>query len=250
MNSVFEAPADPRRRALLDALREEGGQALSDLEAGLALSRFGVAKHLPVLDAAGRVSRVRWGRSTHHHLDAVPPAKALSHWIEPYRVAPAARGVPDLKAGLEAPMDAKPDFVMSTYIRCTQDALWHALTDADTLSAYNSFVDRAERRGDSLIYYFPNGSEMLVIQETKLEPKTRIEATFQPRWEPDAPASRFVYTIEVEGPNCRLVVEHYDIPPSQPGIADGWVRELAGLKTLLETSRPACFASQDMEMGA
>lgn len=248
MDSVFKALADPSRRALLDALREEDGQTLSELEAGLAMSRFGVAKHLKALEQAGLMNRVKRGRFTHHYLNAVPLAEALSRWIEPYRVAPAVRGVLDLKARLETPMDDRPDFVMSTYIRCTQDALWDALTDADTLAAYNPFCDQVARRDDRLEYR-SGGSEVLVCRETRLDPKTRIESVFEPRWGEDLGASRFVYLIAPQGMHCKLTLEHYDLPVDQrDGVADGWARWMSGLKTFLETGEAERFAPLDEEM--
>ena len=149
MDSVFKALADPSRRDLLDALRRQDGQTLSQLDAALPMSRFGVAKHLKVLEEAGLVTRVKRGRFTHHYLNALPLAEVLGRWIEPYRVAPAIGGMLDLKARLEGRMDTKPDYVLRTYIRCSQDALWDALTDADAASNYHPFTPDAVRDGTS-----------------------------------------------------------------------------------------------------
>ncbi len=235
MDSVFKALADPSRRDLLDALRRKDGQTLSQLETALPLSRFGVAKHLGVLEEAGLVTRVKRGRFTHHYLNALPLTEALARWIEPYRVGPAVTGVLDLKARLEGIMDTKPDYVLRTFIRCSQDALWDALTDAEAAKHYHPFTPDAVRDGDALVYKLPDNSDMLVCRETKLEPKTRIAATFEPKWQPGIPVSRFVWMIEPEGDFCRLTLEHYDIPEGGEGYADGWERLVAGLKTWLET---------------
>ena len=242
MESVFKALADPTRRDLLDALRREDGQTLSQLEAALPISRFGVAKHLGVLEGAGLVTRVKRGRFTHHYLNAVPLAEALARWIEPYRVAPAVGAMLDLKARLEGTM-TKPDYVLNTYIRCTQDALWDALTDADAAANYHPYTPDAVREGDALVYKLPDGSDMLVCTERRLDPKTRIEADFQPRWAPDVPVSRFVWLIDPQGEHCRLTLEHYDIPPGGEGYAEGWERLVAGLKTWLETGTPTRIAA-------
>lgn len=243
MESVFKALADPTRRDLLDALRREDGQTLSQLEAALPISRFGVAKHLKALEAAGLVTRVRRGRFTHHYLNAVPIAEALMRWIEPYTVAPAVGAMLNLKARLEGQMTDKPDFVTMTFIRCTQDALWDALTDASALAAYTPFAERVERKGDELIYYLPDGGEMLVLRETRLDPKSRIESTFEPKWAPGIPPSRYVYLIEPEGDHCKLTLEHYGIG-QEAGIAEGWARELSGLKTYLETGAARSFPGE------
>ena len=248
MDAIFKALADPSRRALLDALREEDGQTQSELEARVEMTRFGVAKHLGVLEAAGLVTRVRRGRFVHHYLNAAPLAEAFVPWIAPY-AAPAA-ALLNLKARLENPMDhptdPKPDFVLSTYIRCTQDALWDALTDADAVPNYDFLGQTAERRGDALVYHAPDGSETLVCTEIEATPKSRLVTTFEPRWE-DAAPSRVIYLIEVEGDYCRLTVEHHGLThPAEGGTADGWARTLAGLKTWLETGQPAQFGGPEL----
>lgn len=239
MDSVFKALADPSRRDLLDALRQHDGQTLSELQTALPLSRFGVAKHLGVLEDAGLVTRVKRGRFTHHYLNAVPLTEALARWIEPFGVAPAVLGVLDLKARLEGKtMIAKPDYVLRTYIRCTQDALWDALTDAAAAASYHPFTPEAVRNGAALVYKLPDGSDMLICRETSKTPKTRIESEFAPQWAPDIPVSRFVWMIDPQGDACQLTLEHYDIPPGGEGYAEGWERLAAGLKTWLETGTP------------
>ncbi|CTQ50804.1 ArsR/SmtB family transcription factor [Jannaschia donghaensis] len=249
MDSVFKALADPHRRDLLDALRRQDGQSLSELQAALPLSRFGVAKHLGVLEDAGLVTRVKRGRFTDHYLNAVPLTEALARWIEPYAVAPAVLGVLDLKARLEGTKmtDTKPDYVLRTYIRCTQDALWEALTDADAAANYHPFTPTAVRDGDTIVYKLPDGADMLICREMAKTPKTRIESEFVPKWAPDIPVSRFVWTIDPQGDACRLTLEHYDIPPGGEGYAEGWERLTAGLKTWLETGTPTRITAPQPE---
>lgn len=141
----------------------------------------------------------------------------------------------------------KPDYVMRTYIRTTQDALWDALTDASAAAHYHPFTPHAVREEDALVYKLPDNSDMLICRETKLDPKTRIEATFEPKWAPDVPLSRFVWMIEPQGEVCRLTLEHYDIPPGGEGYAEGWERLVAGLKTWLETGKDAKYGAQAFE---
>ena len=242
MDSVFKALADPSRRLLLDALRGEDGQTLSQLEAGLALSRFGVAKHLKALEAAGLVTRVKRGRFTHHYLNAVPLAEALGRWIEPYRVAPAVGAVLDLKARLENPMPEKPDFVLSTYIRCTPDALWDALTDPEAVANYDPFGMTATDEGGTLVHRLPDGTVALYTRTVEEMPKTRLVTTFEPKWEDGVPTSRVTYEIAPEGDHCKLTVIHTDLPAEgREEVADGWARGLAGLKSWLETGTPTAF---------
>lgn len=242
MDLIFKALGDPARRTLLDSLRQTDGQTLAQLEPQLDMSRFGVMKHLGVLEEAGLITTRRVGRFKHHYLNAVPLQEVVDRWVEPLVQGPTARGLLDLKTRLEGQM-SKPDFVMSTFINCTQDALWDALTDAETASAYHFMAAKVTRDGNRMIYTLPDGNDMLVCTETKLEPKTRIESTFEPAWEgPDMAQSRFVYLIEPQAAFCKLTLEHYDIPPGQEGVADGWMREMAGLKTFLETGKAVAFS--------
>ena len=143
--------------------------------------------------------------------------------------------------------DAKPDFVMATYIRCSQDALWDALTDPKKAIHYHFMATRAQghltEAGETT--YYVGDNPMLQMKMLAADPKSRIEFTFQPHWAPDLDPSRSVYLIAVEGPHCRLTVEHYDIPAGQDGVADGWARMLSGLKTYLESGQAAHFSHGD-----
>jgi len=83
MDAVFLAVADPTRRALLERLRSGGPLSVTDLSAGLAITRQAVTKHLDTLIATGLVRVRREGRERLHELDAVP-LKAVEDWLEPY----------------------------------------------------------------------------------------------------------------------------------------------------------------------
>ena len=139
-------------------------------------------------------------------------------------------------------MTDKPDFRMETYIRCTQDALWDALTTPEGGINYHFMADRIEKDGNTFTYYTPEGGVMLICTEIELNPKSKIVSTFEPRWGgEDQPHSKFAYLIEVDGPYCKLALEHYDIPAGHDGVKEGWHRMLAGLKTYLETGVPMKF---------
>ena len=121
MDDVFKALADPARRTLLDALRQKDGQTLQELTELLDMTRFGVMKHLGVLEDAGLVVTHKKGRFKHHYLNAVPLQQTIDRWIEPMRAKPAARAVLNLKSTLERnEMMSTPDFVMQTFIRWVQ----------------------------------------------------------------------------------------------------------------------------------
>jgi len=97
---VFRALADPTRRHLLDRLFERDGSSLTELESELEMTRFGVMKHLRVLEEAGLVNTRREGRAKLHYLNPVPIRLIHDRWIDKYtehRVAALA----DLKTELE-----------------------------------------------------------------------------------------------------------------------------------------------------
>jgi DNA-binding transcriptional ArsR family regulator len=81
---VFKALADPTRRFLLDRLHERDGRTQSELERDLEMTRFGVAKHLKVLEDAGLVVVRRAGREKLHFLNVVPIRLIHDRWIDKY----------------------------------------------------------------------------------------------------------------------------------------------------------------------
>ena len=81
---VFKALADPTRRLLLDRLFERDGRTLTELESELEMTRFGVAKHLRVLEDAGLVVTRRSGREKLHFLNPVPIRLVHARWIDKY----------------------------------------------------------------------------------------------------------------------------------------------------------------------
>jgi DNA-binding transcriptional ArsR family regulator len=97
---VFKALADPTRRMLLDRLFERDGRTLTELEAQLAMSRFGVMKHLKVLEGAGLVVSRRRGREKLHFLNPVPIRQIHDRWIDKYREREVS-ALLDLKTSLE-----------------------------------------------------------------------------------------------------------------------------------------------------
>jgi DNA-binding transcriptional ArsR family regulator len=103
---VFKALADPTRRSLLDRLFERDGRTLSELESGLEMSRFGVMKHLRVLEDAGLVITRRSGREKLHFLNPVPIRLIHDRWIDKYTERQVSALV-QLKHRLEAD-DAPP----------------------------------------------------------------------------------------------------------------------------------------------
>lgn len=100
---VFKALADPTRRALLDELFELDGQTVQALcERHPEMTRFGVMKHLAVLEAANLVVTLKEGRSKRHFLNPIPIQQLSDRWIDKY-ARPFTRAMTDLQRQLERP---------------------------------------------------------------------------------------------------------------------------------------------------
>jgi DNA-binding transcriptional ArsR family regulator/uncharacterized protein YndB with AHSA1/START domain len=249
MDDIFKALSDPQRRHVLDLLREKDGQTLSELELAFpSLTRFGVMKHLKVLEDASLVATRKEGRFKYHYLNPVPLQTIADRWISIF-AAPWARGMSQLKFELEKghAMTAKPKHVYTTIIRTTPDALWNALTNSDVtpLYYYGSKVNNGAAKGAQFNYFAPDGGgEWIKGTILEYEAPRRLVTSFQGFWEPamqeDAP-SRVTYEIEQQGEFCKLTVVHdefYGETATYHGAGGGWPGILSGLKTLLETGKP------------
>jgi DNA-binding transcriptional ArsR family regulator len=100
MDAVFKALADPTRRQLLDELFARDGQTLTELESQVAMTRFGVMKHLKVLEQANLVTTKRRGREKLHFLNPVPIRLVHDRWVSKYS-EPWAATLTGLKRRLE-----------------------------------------------------------------------------------------------------------------------------------------------------
>src|SRR3954464_9692396 len=97
---VFKARADPTRRFLLDLLFAREGQTLTELASAVQMTRYGVMKHLKILEEADLVLARRAGREKLHFLNAVPIREVHDRWIDKYTERHVAALV-DLKSELE-----------------------------------------------------------------------------------------------------------------------------------------------------
>jgi uncharacterized protein YndB with AHSA1/START domain len=239
MDPVFRALADPTRRSLLDELFAEDGQTLSALEARVAMTRFGVMKHLRVLEEAGLVARRRRGRETLHFLNPVPIRLVHDRWVSKY-AEPWAAALSELKNRLEK--EQTMEKIFEIYIRTTPERLWEAITDSEMRGVYQ-FGTRLTSDwtpGSRYQLTVPDGSQMLGEGENlEVDPPRRLVQTFRAVWSDDvaqAGTSRVTWEIEPVGDSCKLVVVHDQLPEAaHPEIYGGWPQILSGLKTLLET---------------
>src|SRR5438552_17493016 len=100
MDAVFKALADPSRRKLLDELRKENGQTLSELCKHLEMTRQAVTKHLVLLETASLIAVVWRGREKLHYLNPMPLHESYELWIGKYE-RHRLQALSDLKRGPE-----------------------------------------------------------------------------------------------------------------------------------------------------
>ena len=129
---MFKALADPTRRELLDELFRQDGQTLGMLEERFPMSRFGVMKHLKVLEEAGLVVTRRRGREKLHFLNPVPIRLVHDRWVSKYS-EPWVAGLSEIKERLERQMEK----VYEIFIKTTPEQLWTAITDPEIRAKYN-----------------------------------------------------------------------------------------------------------------
>jgi uncharacterized protein YndB with AHSA1/START domain/DNA-binding transcriptional ArsR family regulator len=244
MDEVFRALADPTRRRLLDELFREDGQTLSALERRLPMTRFGVMKHLRVLEEAGLVVTRRRGREKLHYLNAVPIRLVHDRWVSKY-AEPWVATLSDLKQRLE---DRPMEKVFEIYIKTTPERLWQAITDPELRSRY-TFGVRVESdwtagsryEGRAAWGTAAPGMAILAGENLEVDPPRRLVQSYDALWS-DAVrgegTSRVTWEIEPVGDSCRLTVTHDRLREgANAELYGGWPMILSGLKTLLETGQ-------------
>jgi uncharacterized protein YndB with AHSA1/START domain len=238
MDGVFRALADPTRRSLLDALFERDGQTLSELEQRLPMTRFGVMKHLRLLEEAGLVVSRRRGREKLHFLNAVPIRLVHDRWVSKY-AEPWAAGLSELKQTLEEETMEK---VFEIYIKTTPERIWEAITDPELRRQYNfgMGVESDWSPGSSYEAAHSNSHGPLCSGENlEVGPPRRLVQSFNALWGEDVKGeatSRITWEIEPIEDSCRLTVTHDWLSEgANSQLYGGWPMILSGLKTLLET---------------
>jgi uncharacterized protein YndB with AHSA1/START domain/DNA-binding transcriptional ArsR family regulator len=258
MDAVFRAIADPTRRQVLDELFREDGQTLTALEQRLPMTRFGVMKHLRVLEEANLVVTKRRGREKLHFLNPVPIRLIHDRWVSKYAEPWAAR-LSELKSQLEgSPMEK----VFEIFIRTTPERLWAAITSSEMRRQYTfgSAIKTDWTPGSSLEITGPDGTGVwgtgvnLVV-----EPPRRLVQTMAPQWSEEIKqegTSRITWEIEPRGEMCRLRITHDQMREgANDEVYGGWPMILSSLKSFLETGealyfRPSPEAIERWQTGA
>ncbi|MDQ2959194.1 MAG: metalloregulator ArsR/SmtB family transcription factor [Actinomycetota bacterium] len=237
MDEVFKALADPTRRSLLDELFREDGQSLSTLEARLPITRFGVMKHLKLLEEAGLVVTRRQGREKLHFLNPMPIRLVHDRWVSKY-AEPWVAGLSDLKTRLETSMEK----IYEIYIRTTPQRLWEAITDPETRTKFQfgCRVDSDWKVGARIETSHPSGDGLLGDGEIlEIDPPRRLVHTMVALWGEDVKSegtSRVAWQIEPVGDSCCLTVTHDQLREGANNqLYGGWPMILSGLKSWIET---------------
>jgi uncharacterized protein YndB with AHSA1/START domain len=237
MDAVFRALADPTRRSLLDQLFRQDGQTLSALERRLPMTRFGVMKHLRVLQEAGLVTTKRRGREKLHFLNPVPIRLVHDRWVSKY-AEPWAATLSGLKKRIEEELMEK---VFEIYIKTTPERLWEAITDPEMRAKYSFGVETNSdwTAGSGYKASVPGVIDIATGENLEVDPPRRLVQSFTALWSDDVKAagtSRVTWEIEPVGDSCQLIVTHDQLPEdANPELYGGWPQILSGLKTLLET---------------
>jgi uncharacterized protein YndB with AHSA1/START domain/DNA-binding transcriptional ArsR family regulator len=241
MEPVFRALADPHRRTLLDRLRERDGQTLGELEAALPqMTRFGVMKHLRVLEDAHLVATRRDGRRKLHFLNPVPIRLIADRWISRY-AEPLVNTMADIKYSLEKRPMPELKHVFEVYIAASPEKVWQALTDSELTKQYyySNSVESDWKPGSPLLYKNPDGSVAISCEIVEADPPKKLVHTFG--FPGTDETSRCTWSIEERGAASLLTLVHDGFESESEtykSVAHGWVPILSGMKTLLETGKP------------
>jgi uncharacterized protein YndB with AHSA1/START domain len=238
VDAVFKALADPTRRTLLDELFRQDGQSLSALEQRLPMTRFGVMKHLKVLEESGLVVARKRGREKLHFLNPVPIRLVHDRWVSKY-TEPWAATLTGLKRTLE---EAVMEKVFEIYIKTTPERLWEAITDSELRRKYTFGVGVTSDWSPGSHYEAVHPAAGITISEgenLEVEPPRRLVQSFTALWSDEVRSegtSRVTWEIEPVGDSCRLTVTHDELREgANDQVYGGWPMILSGLKTLLET---------------
>lgn len=255
--AVWRALADPTRRALLDALRD-GPRTTGDLVAAVGgMTRYGVMKHLGVLESAGLVVARREGRLRWNHLNAVPLRRVYERWVSRYedRWAGALTNLQRLAegpAGSEIAMGTKlidkparvamvetmieiaaaPRVVFDRFFDDTKD--WFYETE-ESRATRSTVVER--RVGGKMSIVHHNGDENMMAWVTLIKEgrEIRLKGDFTAR---EAMFANVTIKFEAAGEGCRVSISHRmvgEFPDSMPGdFEEGWLDGLQKLKRLCE----------------
>jgi uncharacterized protein YndB with AHSA1/START domain/DNA-binding transcriptional ArsR family regulator len=245
-NDIFKALADPSRRTLLDLLHASDGRTLSDLCIPLDMSRFGVMKHLNILEEAGLITTRKVGREKLHYLNAVPIRQIYDRWVSKY-AEPWAIELTSLQKELEreTSMENKPRNVNRIAIKAKPEDVWQAITDPAKTSKFwfNCSIrstweiespfelwNGEEKKAEGMILAMDPPSKLVMSWNFVSFPGTESDTPSRITWE-------IVPHAELHGVTLVTVVhdEFAQAASTAKILENGLPMVLSGMKTLLET---------------
>jgi uncharacterized protein YndB with AHSA1/START domain/DNA-binding transcriptional ArsR family regulator len=247
MASVFRALSDPSRRLLLDCLFERDGLTLGELCGHLPeMTRFGVMRHLGVLEDAGLLTSRKLGREKRHYLNPVPIRLIHDRWISKF-AEPVIGAMSALKQHVERPMavPTAPDHVYSVYIKASPERIWRAITDGVETEQYyyGTRVGSEWKPGSRVVYEYPDGRVAADGEVIEIDEPRHLVMTFHVRWdaelEKEGPV-RQTWQIEAVGPDLsKLTVTTAEMgAATATEFSGGIVYIVSGLKSFVETGAP------------
>ncbi len=245
MAPVFRALSDPSRRLLLDRLFERDGQRLDELCSYLPeMTRFGVMRHLGVLETAGLITTRKVGREKRHYLNPVPIRLIPDRWIGKF-AAPVLGTMTALKDKLEDRTDVQPRSHLQRPHRCRgrpRLAGDHRRRRHGALLLRHPgrvrLGDRARRSSTPT----PTAPSRPTGRSSTIDPPNRVTLSFHARWDPDIEAEgpvQMTWEVEPQGSQTKLTVTMSGMGPrTAQDFVGGIVYIVSNLKTLLETGSP------------
>jgi len=145
------------------------------------------------------------------------------------------------------------DYTYVTYIECTPERLWRALTDPELTARFWGHSNVSDwQQGSRWEHRRLDGSEIADVTGTVLEaePPSLLAITFEPpSHEPDGATSTVRFEIERYEDIVRLRVFHEGIDTEEnlEAVKLGWPAVAANLKSLLETGHVLPQAPWEMD---
>jgi uncharacterized protein YndB with AHSA1/START domain len=202
------------------------------------MTRFGVMKHLKVLEEAGLVVTRRRGREKLHFLNAVPIRLVHDRWVDKY-AEPWVATLSELKSEME---ENGMEKIFEIYIKTSPERLWEAITSNEMRRKYNFGVGVKSdwTPGSHYEAIHPDAPGTISEGENlEVDPPRKLVQSFRALWGDDVKregTSRVTWEIEPVADSCRLTVTHDRLPDNaSSALYGGWPMVLSGLKTLLET---------------
>ena len=248
MEKVFKALSDNSRREMLDIIKNNPGITVNELTEYFRFSRYGVMKHLKILEDAELFTYVREGKFKKMYINVMPIQTIYDRWISKYS-AIWANSLTQLKYKLETGVDmSKSDKkqVYVTYIKTTKEKLWEATTKGELTKQYFYGTElTGEIKPGGKIEYVGVDKE----GNKKIEVTGNVKEVIQHEkfvHEFDFPGStespsRVTYELEEADGLVKLILTHDQFDADSKVYEEtqgGWPYILSGLKTFLETDSP------------